>query len=82
MNASIKKLASEQKEIKAGGKKFGEAFREAFNAEANKIVVPKIVIPKNDVIAPTAPSSTGSVGGSFTPESIGKTTTALKSKQG
>jgi tape measure domain-containing protein len=76
LNASIKKLASEQKEIKAGGKKFGEAFREAFNAEANKIVVPKIVIPKNDVIAPTAPAASSS----FTPTSIGKTTTALKAQ--
>jgi len=78
LNASIKKLSAEQAEIKAGGKKFGEAFREAFNAEANKIEVPKIAIPKSDLTAPTAPSS--SEGSSFTPTSIGKTTKALKAQ--
>jgi len=79
IDKQIKALSKQRKELENQGKEFGVAFREAFDAEMDKVKTPKVILTKTDA----EPKATGDAGtGTGTaPSNIGtikKTTAATK----
>lgn len=84
IDKQIKALSKQRKELENQGKEFGVAFREAFDAEMDKVKTPKVRVTKTE----TAPAATGDTGTgtgtapTFTaPDTVGKikkTTAATK----
>jgi tape measure domain-containing protein len=79
IDKQIKALSKQRKELEDQGKEFGVAFREAFDAEMDKVKTPKVILTKTDA-EPKATGDTGT-GTGTAPSSIGtikKTTAATK----
>ena len=84
IDKQIKALSKQRKELENQGKEFGVAFREAFDAEMDKVKTPKVILTKTDA-EPKATEDTGTGTGTtptFTAPSsvdkIKKTTAATK----
>jgi tape measure domain-containing protein len=81
IDKQIKALSKQRKELENQGEEFGVAFREAFDAEMDKVKTPKVILTKTDA-EPKATEDTGT-GTGTAPSSIGtiKKTTAATEEQ-
>lgn len=81
IDKQIKALSKQRKELENQGEEFGVAFREAFDAEMDKVKTPKVILTKTDA-EPKATGDTGT-GTGTAPSSIGtiKKTTAATEEQ-
>ena len=81
IDKQIKALSKQRKELENQGKEFGVAFREAFDAEMDKVKTPKVRVTKTDAAPKTSastPTSTPTFTAPIAADKIKKTTAATK----